>query len=856
LAGTVPLKAEGVVNGVLNLVRMDFYVDGVRVGQDLTPPYSVPWVPTPGPHQLFAVALDSTRTSMTSAPVNVVLIGPPLGETLVSFGDVWKYLDDGSNQGTNWVRPSFDDRMWMAGPSRLGYGNDGELTTISYGPNSASRYITAYFRKAINIPNPSAYDSMLLRLVRDDGAVVYLNGVEVYRNNLLPGQVSWTSLATAVVNPPGETTPLDVLLSPAQFIAGTNVLAVELHQATTNSEDGGFNLALIGQNATNMATGIYLTSPVDGANVIAPASISLSAFAFATGGVALVEYFDGDSLIGQSSASPYTFTWASPPIGAHSLTARLTDFGNQQITSPPITVNVSILPAVIVPITETLIPARSTWKFWDNSAAVAAGWQTVGFNDSTWPSGAARFGWGLDGEATTLTSGRITHYFRRWFTVTNPLLLTELTFQLARDDGAVVYLNSAEVFRSNMPTGAITATTLASTTVNTPDESTYFETTIALTGSSLNTSNLVAVELHQGSATSSDAGFDLQLLDYGTSQERVALISPATNQTFSLPAAVPLSANAWGGYGVSISKVHFYADNSNLVDATDAPYQSTWYDPPLGLHTLFAVVEASNGALATSAPVNITVRYQPASTVLFPSNSVWKYLDDGSDQGTNWAQTDFNDSGWRSGPARLGYGGQGEETTLNFGTDPTQKYITYYFRRWFTVQDTMLITNLSYLLLRDDGAVVWLNGAEIFRSNMPTGAINYLTLASTNVTGSANFLPGTAPATRLVPGTNLLAIEVHQNSGASADMAFDVELDAVGYTLPPPPTLSIENLGGGGVRLAWPLLSASYQLYATPDLSVSNLWSPVEATFIDSNAFRNVFFGPDGPGQFYRLQKP
>ena len=71
------------------------------------------------------------------------------------------------------------------------------------------------------------------------------------------------------------------------------------------------------------------------------------------------------------------------------------------------------------------------------------------------PSAPARFGWGLDGETTTITEGRVTHYFRRWFNVNDPALLTGLVFQLQRDDGAVVYLNGEEIFRSNLPAGVI-----------------------------------------------------------------------------------------------------------------------------------------------------------------------------------------------------------------------------------------------------------------------------------------------------------------------------------------------------------------------------------------------------------------
>src|SRR5436309_15912870 len=58
-----------------------------------------------------------------------------------------------------------------------------------------------------------------------------------------------------------------------------------------------------------------------------------------------------------------------------------------------------------------------------------------------------------------------------------------------------------------------------------------------------------------------------------------------------------------------------------------------------------------------------------AQGILVPRGSVWKYLDNGSDQGAAWQGTNFNDSAWASGPARLGYGGDGEVTAVNYGPD-------------------------------------------------------------------------------------------------------------------------------------------------------------------------------------------
>jgi len=95
-----------------------------------------------------------------------------------------KYLDNGTDQGTAWQASSFDDSTWASGNAEFGYGDGGEATVVSYGPSPDNKYITTYFRKAFQVTNLSAYFKFTFDLIRDDGAAVYVNGTEVYRNNM------------------------------------------------------------------------------------------------------------------------------------------------------------------------------------------------------------------------------------------------------------------------------------------------------------------------------------------------------------------------------------------------------------------------------------------------------------------------------------------------------------------------------------------------------------------------------------------------------------------------------------------------------------------------------------------------
>src|SRR4051812_22646076 len=90
--------------------------------------------------------------------------------TLVARGSSWKYLDNGSNQGTGWTAPAFNDSVWAAGNAQLGYGDGDEATVLSYGADANNKYITTYFRKSFNVANPADFNNLTLDILRDDGA--------------------------------------------------------------------------------------------------------------------------------------------------------------------------------------------------------------------------------------------------------------------------------------------------------------------------------------------------------------------------------------------------------------------------------------------------------------------------------------------------------------------------------------------------------------------------------------------------------------------------------------------------------------------------------------------------------------
>jgi hypothetical protein len=170
-------------------------------------------------------------------------------------------------------------------------------------------------------------------------------------------------------------------------------------------------------------------------------------------------------------------------------------------------------------------------------------------------------------------------------------------------------------------------------------------------------------------------------------------------------------------------------------------------------------------------------------TTILPAGAVWSYLDDGSDQGTAWRETDFNDFSWSSGQLPAGYGGISGTTlvtAINFGPDSNNKYPTTYFRTTTDVTDLESIGQFVFSLNVDDGAVVYVNGIEVLRDGIDSNSpVSFNTLADDNG-NEGTYDSFTVSKTHFIEGTNTIAVEVHQRAGNSSDMGFDMEITASG----------------------------------------------------------------------------
>ena len=156
---------------------------------------------------------------------------------LVGRGATWTYLDNGTDPGATWKDPGFDDGLWFSGESQLGYGDGDEDTGVGFGGDPNNKFITTYFRHEFNVADPNSLQGLTLHLMRDDGAIVYLNGDEVYRNGLPAGPVDYLTMANITVGGVAEDTFLVVALDPDDIDLGDNLVAVEIHQVSITSSD-------------------------------------------------------------------------------------------------------------------------------------------------------------------------------------------------------------------------------------------------------------------------------------------------------------------------------------------------------------------------------------------------------------------------------------------------------------------------------------------------------------------------------------------------------------------------------------------------------------------------------------------
>jgi len=347
-ASTITLAATAVdTDGAAT--KVEFFQGSTKLGEDTSAPFEFTWTNVPvGDYTLTAKATDNDGAVTTSTAVTVHAVAFT-DLTRIDRGATWKYLDNGTDQGTAWKETAFDDSTWASGPAKLGY-QDGAVTVLREGPDgqtSTSKFIAYYFRRTFTVADASKVLGLKTNLLRDDGAVIYINGVEVGRSNMPAGAVNYLTQSSTIVSNADEMTYFPLALLTSSLVTGDNVIAVSLHQRDNTSSDLGFDLDLIttveGRNALPT---VQITSPANNATFFTGGDVPITATAQETDGtVAKVEFFQGSTKLGEDTTAPYEFTWTGVTAGTYSLTAKATDAEGASSTSDPVSISVTAGPS-------------------------------------------------------------------------------------------------------------------------------------------------------------------------------------------------------------------------------------------------------------------------------------------------------------------------------------------------------------------------------------------------------------------------------------------------------------------------------------------------------------------------------
>ena len=205
-----------------------------------------------------------STTNNSSTAINID-VDNPAATTKMAFGSTWNYFSSTTAPandlfGNTWKQSAYVlTGLWniggapLAGPGKYGY-NAAQTTCIPSGiapvctPGAGAKRTAYYFRNTVNFTAAelsTTFYAIQMDLKRDDGIVVYVNGVEQVRNNMPAGGIVYATLASSNIAP-GAAENITVNLSPAAFTAGVNTIAVEVHLNVATASDMSFDMDIFG----------------------------------------------------------------------------------------------------------------------------------------------------------------------------------------------------------------------------------------------------------------------------------------------------------------------------------------------------------------------------------------------------------------------------------------------------------------------------------------------------------------------------------------------------------------------------------------------------------------------------------
>jgi RHS repeat-associated protein len=606
-----------------SISRVDFYQGVTLIGTATASPYTISWNGVAaGTYSLTARATDNLGAQTNSSAVSITVNAPPAVSITTP------------TQGATFTAPA---NITVTANASDG---DGSVSRVDFYQGSTLIGTATASPYTISWSNVTAGSYSLTARATDNlGATTTSAAVSISVN--APPAVS----ITAPTNGASFTAPANITITANASDSDGSISRVDFYQGTTligtattspytvswnNVAAGGYPLTAratdnLGASTTSNPISITVgspptvsfTTPANGASFTAPANVTLTANASSSNGtINRVEFYQGTTLIGTSTASPYTITWDNVTAGSYSLTAKATDNLGATTASAPVSITVNAPPTVSI----------------------------------TTPTNGASF--------------------------TAPASIT-VTANASDSDGSISRVDFYQ------------GTTLIGTATTNPYTVSW--NNVAAGGYSLTaraTDNLAA------STTSNPVNITVG------SPPTVSVATPTNGATFTAPANVSITANA-SAFNGSISRVDFYQGTALIGTSTASPYTITWNNVTAGSYSLTAKATDNQGATTTSNAISITVNPPPAV-----ADVRWIVTDQlGTprmifDQSGSLTVTDQNGN-YVSGMTRHDYLPFGEELYAGVSSrTPQQGYTGDSTRQKFTTKERDTETGLDYFLAR------------------------------------------------------------------------------------------------------------------------------------------------------------
>lgn len=284
----------------------------------------------------------------------------------------------------------------------------------------------------------------------------------------------------------------------------------------------------------NAAPTVAIGSPGANQTFTTPANITLTASAADSDGtVAKVDFYQGSTLIGTATASPYTVTWNSAPSGAYVLTAKATDNRGAIATSAAVPIFIDVPPTVTLtsPLANTVFPAGSPIPLTANAA------------DSDGTVAKVEFYQG----ATLVGTATAAPYSATWSNA--PAGTYSLTARATDNSGAVTTTPVVTIVVNALPTVSLTSPT--------PGQALTAPANVTITANASDSDGTITkVDFYQGGTligSVASAPYSLAWADVPAGT--YSLTAQATDNRGALGTSVPLSVTV-GANGVAVYYLH------------------------------------------------------------------------------------------------------------------------------------------------------------------------------------------------------------------------------------------------------------------------------------------------------------